>query len=117
MRRLTFVLGFAWVMLMLTGMRVLAVNSIEVDEKGNMLIDGNLGPAGVVAVEPISGLQALRYPLPFPGIVGDIVMISDGEPSSTSRNSDLIRFPGNGNMYFFSLIDDPGPLDLADVPA
>src|SRR5206468_6381397 len=41
------------------------------------------------------------------------------EPTNAPNEiSDLIRFPGNGNMYFFSLIDDTDPFhDLADVPA
>jgi len=44
-------------------------------------------------------------------------MAATNEPPTAGQISDLIRFPGNGNMYFFSLRDDNEPPDLADVPA
>lgn len=92
---------------------------IQVDENGKMTINGNPGPPGVRAIEPISGLQALCYQLPgFAGNPGDVVIFGVDEPGGVNALSDLIRFPGNGNMYFFSLIDDTNePPDLADVPA
>ena len=96
------------------------IGHIQVDENGNMTINGNPGPPGVIGIEPISGLQALCYQLPgYAGNPGDIVLFSGFEPPSANERSDVIRFPGNGNMYFFSLIDDQdtGPADLADVPA
>src|SRR5437773_1616209 len=96
------------------------IGHINVDENGNMTINGNPGPPGVIGIEPISGLQALCYQLPgYAGNAGDIVLVSGFEPTNAPNEiSDLIRFPGNGNMYFFSLIDDTEPThDLADVPA
>jgi len=92
--------------------------SISVDENGNLKINGNPGPPGVIGIEPISGQQALCYQLPgFAGNPGDILMAAMNEPPTAGQISDLIRFPGNGNMYFFSLRDDNEPPDLADVPA
>jgi len=95
------------------------IGHIQVDENGNMTINGNPGPPGVIGIEPISGLQALCYQLPgYAGNPGDIVLFSGFEPPSANERSDVIRFPGNGNMYFFSLIDDQDPNpDKADVPA
>jgi hypothetical protein len=89
---------------------------VQVDEYGTMLINGAPGPAGVIAVDPLSGLPALSYPLPFPGNPGDIVLF---EAPQTNQFSDLIRFPGNGRMYFFSdasTNDPPEPGVLADGP-
>jgi hypothetical protein len=87
---------------------------IAVDEYGNMRIDGARGPQGVLAPEPISGQVTLRYQLPFPGILGDVVLF---EPPNFTQMSDIIRFPGNGFMYFFSAVDanePPEPGVLAD---
>src|ERR1051325_263228 len=92
---------------------------IQVDETGFMTINGQPGPPGVIGIEPISGLHALCYQLPgFAGNPGAVVIFGTNEPGGVNALSDLIRFPGNGNMYFFSLIDDQDPFpDLADVPA
>jgi len=90
---------------------------IQVDEYGTMLINGAPGPAGVIAVDPVSGLPTLAYPLPgFAGIRGDLVL---SEPPLTNQFSDIILFPGNGLMYFFSdagsaTNDPPEPGVLAD---
>jgi hypothetical protein len=89
------------------------INSITVDELGHMTINGVPAPGGFLSVEPVSGLVALTYALPFAGNPGDFAMV---EPSSGGAFSDLIRFPGNGRLYFFSEQDD-GDHDLADVPA
>ena len=91
---------------------------IQVDEYGTMRINGAPGPAGVIAVDPISGFPTLAYPLPFLGIPGDIVLF---EPPVTNQFSDILRFPGNGFMYFFSdagsATNDPPELGvLADGP-
>ena len=92
---------------------------IQVDEYGTMRINGAPGPAGVIAVDPISGFPTLAYPLPgFLGIPGDIVLF---EPPQTNQFSDILRFPGNGFMYFFSdagsaTNDPPEPGVLADGP-
>ena len=91
---------------------------IQVDEYGTMRINGAPGPAGAIAVDPVSGLATLAYPLP-PGFApnpGDIVLF---EPPQTNQFSDIIRFPGNGLMYFFSdagsaTNDPPEPGVLAD---
>lgn len=55
---------------------------------------------GFISQEPNSGLFALTYELPLAGNVGDF---QSGEPSAGGATGDLIRFPGNGLMYFFSL--------------
>jgi hypothetical protein len=74
---------------------------------------------GTIAVEPFSGLSTLHYSLPFTFAGGDVLTTNpvDITPQNPTGISDLIRFEGGGNMYFFSLIDDSGPPDLADVPA
>jgi hypothetical protein len=98
----------------------LLAQHFAVDEYGNMTINGARGPQGVVAVEPISGLATLRYPLPgYPGILGDVVMF---EPPNFTQISDIVRFPGNGFMYFFSAVDaveppEPGVLADGVLPA
>src|SRR4051812_27638189 len=74
-----------------------AVPIITVDEYGNSLGNIAVGP-GFLSPDPISGFVTLTYILPFPGNAGDVILI---EPS-TSQPSDVIRFPGNGRMYFFS---------------
>ena len=89
---------------------------IQVDEYGNMLINGLPGPAGFLSADPISGFVTLTYSLPFAGNPGDIYLL---EPPQTNQFSDLLRFPGNGRLYFFS---DASPNDppesgvLADGP-
>jgi len=89
---------------------------ITVDELGNMTINGTPGPPGVLAVEPISGLTTLCYQLPFPGIAGDLLATDTPTPNFFTTN-DLIRFSGDGRMYFFSDRDptDQPPFDPADV--
>ena len=69
------------------------------DELGNMTINGAVGPPGVLGFETNSGMTTLCYHLPFAGGFGD-VLIFEGTASQT--NSDLIRFNGQGLMYFFS---------------
>jgi hypothetical protein len=92
----------------------MSAQTISLDEKGTMLINGSLGSPGVLAVDPISGMTGLAYTLPFAPNPGDILMLATNEPPSANAQSDLIRFIGN-QVFFFSLSDDPNP-DLADVP-
>jgi len=88
------------------------------DENGNMTINGNPAPPGIIAPDPLNGnLPALCYQLPFPGNFGDVNLFATNEPASTQFPvSDVIRFEGNFRMYFYSLIDDAEVPDLADVP-
>ena len=68
-------------------------------------------PNGTIQPEPFSGQLGMAFPLGFNGNRGDI-FISE----QTGQASDQVRFPGNGFMYFFSLLD--GASDgIADVPA
>jgi hypothetical protein len=96
--------------------REINITVIEVDENGHLLIAGNPGPPGVRGVDPISGSPALVYSLPFAGNPGDLLLFPTNEPPQTSQLSDIVRFEGDGNMYFFSLQHGSNDTDLADVP-
>jgi hypothetical protein len=89
---------------------------IQVDENGHLIIAGNPASPGVRGVDPISGSPALVYFLPFAGNPGDLLLFATNEPPQTSQLSDIVRFDGNGNMYFFSLQHGSNDNDLADVP-
>ena len=87
---------------------------ITVDELGNGTFNGTLLPSGQKA-DPFSGIITLAYQLPFPGVPGDVQLFESGpQPSAPS---DLIRFDGQGFLYFFSEIEptDVPPFDPADV--
>jgi hypothetical protein len=94
---------------------------IQVDEfgKGTFFLPGatNSLPPAVIAVEPFSGIATLRYTLPFNGTPGDVAMFETGPGPVTNGISDLIRFDGQGHLYFFSdrEANDPTPPDPADV--
>jgi hypothetical protein len=92
---------------------------IQVDELGKGIfiqpgVTTPLPPA-VIAVEPFSGIATLQYTLPFAGTPGDVSMFDVG-PNGNSTN-DLIRFDGQGHLYFFSDKEatDVPPFDPADV--
>ena len=79
------------------------------------------GPTpSTMAVDPISGLTTVTYLLPFAGTAGDVLIINTNEPGASasgglsSISSDVLRFDGNGRMYFFS---DFSATDPADSPA
>ena len=93
MKRKTTMLCVAVLAIGALSTTTLFAEHIAVDEYGNMRIDGARGPQGVLAPEPISGQVTLRYQLPFPGILGDVVLF---EPPNFTQMSDIIRFPGNG---------------------
>ena len=85
---------------------------ISVDEFGVGTF--NASPLGwqTNVAEPFSGMTTLSYNLPFPGVRGDVVLM---EPNS-GVVSDLIRFDGNGHLFFFSDASPGDPADsLADV--
>ena len=80
-----------------------------------MTVAGGPGPAGFISPDPVSGFPTLTYLLPgFAGVPGDVVLLEPGN----SQPSDIIRFPGNGRMYFFSDQGSEGPEPgvLADGP-
>jgi hypothetical protein len=82
------------------------------DENGN----GNFAGApipGVLAPDPLTGLPAVKYTVPFPFIPGDVVLL---EPISTAQEvSDVVRFWQDNSIYFLSDLE-PGETkpDLAD---
>src|SRR5207247_440744 len=89
---------------------------ITVDELGNGNFNGNPLPS-FLSPEPNSGIVTLTYRLPFPTVPGDVQLF---EPNPTGTNqvpSDIIRFDGNGNLWFFSEREttDVAPFDPADV--
>jgi hypothetical protein len=122
MNRLTLIVCIVAGLLCLCATSVLAQQllTVVVDENGHGT-EGGFPITGTIAVDPDSQLSTLRYRLGlgFPNH-GDVLLTNplDITPQNSTGISDLIRFNGDtGDMYFFSLIDDSGPPDLADVPA
>ena len=70
---------------------------------------------GVVARDPISGKNGLRYTLPLPVHSGDVFLYEPGTVFGQDQPSDLIRFE-TLNVFFFSDrgTNETGPFDLAD---
>ena len=68
---------------------------------------------GHLQMDPISGITGLYYNFGPASQAGDVVLLEPGAPSGPP--SDLLRFDGQGGVYFFSDLDGP-PFDLADVP-
>src|SRR5204863_6754025 len=99
----------------ITASLVSAQPLITVDEFGNGNFNGQPLPS-FQSPDPFSGIVTLTYRLPFPGVPGDVQLF---EPNAAGTNilSDIIRFDGNGNLYFFSEIEptDVPPFDPADV--
>jgi len=102
---------------MLAALGILAVSATSafaqtfaIDESGNYTVNGNPQAPGIIQTEPFSGMPGLAFQLPFPGNRGDVVI-----SEQPGAGSDLVRFPGNGFMYFFSFIDETtGPDAIAD---
>src|SRR5260221_5295264 len=88
---------------------------ITVDELGKGTFNGTVLPSGLKP-DPFSGIVTLAYQLPFPGVPGDVQLFEPGTPIP-SPPSDLIRFDGQGFLYFFSEREttDVPPFDPADV--
>ena len=93
----------------------LAQPLITVDELGKGTFNGTALPS-FQSADPASGIVTLTYRLPFPTVPGDVQLF---EPSTSGTNqlSDILRFDGNGNLYFFSELEptDVPPFDPADV--
>jgi hypothetical protein len=87
---------------------------VTVNELGNGTYAGNPLPSAI-GVDPFSGIAGLRYTLPFAGSRGDVVMLEPGP--APQQFTDIIRFDGNGSMFFFSEREtsDLPPFDPADV--
>ena len=90
-------------------------NVITVDELGKGSFNGAALPSGIT-VEPFSGIATLTYSLPFPTVPGD-VQLFEVNAAGTNQLSDVIRFDGNGHLFFFSEREatDVPPFDPADV--
>src|SRR5436305_15345176 len=78
---------------------------VTVDELGNGNFNGQPLPS-FQSPEPNSGIVTLTYRLPFPAVPGDVQIF---EPGAAAGPSDLIRFDGMFNLYFFSEIE---PTDI-----
>ena len=91
-----------------------AVFLFTFDENGNGFLNGQTVP-WTMAADPISGITTLTYNLPIVTAAGDVVLEEQGGlPGTAPTISDIVRFDGQGNVYFFSDMDGP-PFDLADV--
>jgi hypothetical protein len=89
-----------------------ALGQFSFDENGNGMGPG--GPIhGVIGIDPLTGTNALCYPLPFAPAPGDILLTESGAQSNVV--SDIFRFFQN-NLYVYSE-REPGEtnFDLADV--
>ena len=85
---------------------------ITVDELGKGSFNGTVLPSGP-KTDPFSGITTLAYQLPFPGVAGDVLLFEAGPQHAPP--SDLLRFDGQGFLYFFSDSTDGPPFDPADV--
>ena len=91
-----------------------------IDEFGNSSGPG-ISP-GAMQLDPSGGLTVpvLVYNLPFPVVIGDIVLMEPGQPT-TGPWSDVIRFwepvpNGPGQVIFYSDVSPSDPADaLADT--
>jgi hypothetical protein len=90
---------------------------IQVDELGRGIFvqpgATNSLPPAVIAVEPFSGIATLRYTLPFAGTAGDVAILETAP--LTNNIGDLIRFDGQGHLYYFSDIESGDVVNSADV--
>ena len=84
---------------------------ITLDEFGKGFFNGAPLQSSI-QTEPLSNIPTLAYNLPFPGVPGDVLL---NEPSGVL--SDILRFDGNGHVFFFSEREpnDIPPFDPADV--
>jgi hypothetical protein len=89
-------------------MSAFAGPAIVVDEWGNGAVDG-VPLAHDMLADPFSGKTTLAYTLPFNAVAGDADLY---EPPTGPDFSDVIRFDGNGHLFFFS-----DNTDGADAPA
>jgi hypothetical protein len=72
---------------------------------------------GTVAQDPFSGLSTLRYNVPATTSAGDLLIYDDAAQTSLS---DIIRFDGQGHLFFFSKLqpgETPQLADIAQLPA
>src|SRR5580765_6485359 len=108
------VLGAVSFISAITTTTALAQPLITVDELGNGTFNGTILPS-FQSPDPFSGIVTLTYRLPFPGVPGDVLLFEPGP--QTNVLSDVLRFDGNGNLYFFSEREptDVPPFDPADV--
>jgi len=85
--------------------------TITIDEDGKGSVNG-LPITGVLTNDPgpTGQPQALTYPLPFPGLPGDVFLT---ESPAGGPPSDIIRFNGNSTVVFYS---DPFTVDTNDCP-
>ena len=70
---------------------------------------------GHLQADPVSGIVGLYYKFGTVSLPGDVVLLEPQAPTGTP--SDMLRFDGQGGVYFFSDYE-PGEAntDLADVP-
>jgi hypothetical protein len=85
--------------------------AITVDEDAKGSTNG-MSISGVLTNDPGPGgqSQALTYPLPFPGLPGDVLLL---ESPAGGPASDILRFNGNRTVVFYS---DPFTVDTNDCP-
>ena len=67
---------------------------------------------GTVAQDPFSGLFTLRYNVPATMSAGDLLIFDNGPQYALS---DIIRFDGQGHLFFFSQLEPGETPTLADV--
>jgi hypothetical protein len=71
---------------------------------------------GAVAQDPFSGLSTMSYPVQLAASPGDVLIYEDAQQTVLS---DIIRFDGQGHLFFFSQLkpgETPALADVAQLP-
>ena len=100
------------------GVSVIAVTAafgqFRFDENGNGFGPGGPIP-GFMGIDPLTGLPALVYPLPFAPAPGDVLLTESGGQSNVV--SDIFRFFQNNLIVYSEREPGETNFDLADVAA
>src|SRR5256885_4010263 len=73
---------------------------ITVDELGNGNFNGQPLPS-FQSPDPFCGIETRTYSISYARIPGD-ARLMEPNPAGTNLLSDIIRFDGQGNLFFFS---------------
>ncbi|MGA9450683.1 MAG: PEP-CTERM sorting domain-containing protein [Verrucomicrobiia bacterium] len=84
-----------------------------IDNIGDAYFTPSLMYSHTQGTDPVSGLTTLEYNLPFAGTAGDVLM----EESASGPVTDLLRFDGSGDVYFFSTDGVGTPAYVSALPS
>lgn len=79
-------------------------DTIAVDVQGHIVINGTPETMGALGTDPDTGLSVLIYSLPFQGTPGEVLLTNPNGSFEFDNKlvSDVIRFPGNGTLEYYS---------------